>query len=300
VKIKFGIPVFWISLFLLLSILSACNLAGTPQAPTPFPDSAYTAAAQTIVAQLTETALSVPPTTGPTAPPVVDTAEATTEAVTSTATQTATETFQPTDTPGVADTPTVTSDTGSTPMPLGELIFEDDFSDEDNWFVDSSDNFGFEYDRGGYQINVNILNATIWSIREIDSTDVQLEVDGQRTSGASDGYYGLLCRHQDEEESYYAMVVAEDGFYGIGKSEEGEFDFIETGTAASGVIQSDEDPNRVRADCIGESLTLYVNGQRLLEVQDDDFDSGFIGLVAGTRLSGDVTVLFDDLAVYEP
>jgi hypothetical protein len=299
-KKKFVLLVGLLLTLFLLAGLSACGLAGTPSAPTPFPPSAYTQAAQTIIAQLTETALAVPSTVQPTETPVMDTPVLPSE----TPTQGATDTLQPTNTPDLEDTPTETAGPETTPTseetPLGRLVFEDDFSDESSWFVDEGNNFGFEYAQGGYRINVNILHATIWSIRELDYSDVQLEVDGQRTSGASDGYFGLVCRHQDEEESYYALVVAENGFYGIGKSEEGEFEFIETGAADPGLIQSEDDPSRVRADCIGESLILYVNGQRLLEVQDDDFDSGFIGLVAGTQLSDDLTVLFDNLAIYEP
>ncbi|HEX9617476.1 MAG TPA: hypothetical protein VGA03_08660 [Anaerolineales bacterium] len=281
---------------LTLTAMSACGLVGTPQVPTPFPDSAYTAAAQTIIAQITETALAAPPTPGPSETTAADTPVAPTQ----TPTAEATGTLQPTDTPEIEDTPTGTPEPGTTSVPPGRLVFEDDFSDEGSWFTDQGDNFGFEYAQGGYRIYVNILNATIWSIRERDTSDVRLEVDGQRTSGARDGYYGLVCRHQDEEESYYALVVAEDGSYGIGKSEDGEFEFIETGTAESGVIRDGDEPNRVRADCIGDTLSLYANGQKLLEVQDDDFDSGFVGLVAGTRLTGEITVLFDNFAIYEP
>jgi hypothetical protein len=299
-KKKFGLLVILVLVSLALVGLSACGLVGTPQPPTPFPDSAYTAAAQTVIANLTQTALTAQPTDQPTETTAAGLPTDTLELATETPIAEPTDTVVPTDTPETEDTPTGTAEPGDTPVPPGRLDFEDDFSDESSWFVDRGDNFGFEYDQGGYQIYVNILNATIWSIRERDYSDVRLEVDGQRTEGSADGYYGLICRHQDEEESYYALVVAEDGFYGIGKSEEGEFEFMQTGTAESGLIQSGDEPNRVRADCVGESLILYVNGQRLLEVQDDDFDSGFIGLVAGTRLSDEVTILFDNLAVYEP
>jgi hypothetical protein len=297
---KFTLGVHLIVVLLVFAALSACGLVGTPQAPTPFPDSAYTEAAQTIIAQFTETALAAPPTLQPTETPAPVTPVPPEE----TPTAEVTDTLQPTDTPEIEDTPTGTPEPGTTPIseatPPGRLVFEDDFSDERSWFTDRRDNFGFEYARGGYRIYVNILNATIWSIRERDFSDVRLEVDGQRTAGARDGYFGLVCRHQDDEESYYALVIAEDGTYGIGKSEDGEFEFIETGTAEPGVIRSGDDPNRVRADCIGDTLSLYANGQKLLEVQDDDFDSGFVGLVAGTRLTGEVTVLFDNFAIYEP
>ena len=46
-----------------LWILSGCDLMGVARTPTPFPDAAYTAAAQTIIAQLTQVAPTA--TTGP-------------------------------------------------------------------------------------------------------------------------------------------------------------------------------------------------------------------------------------------
>jgi hypothetical protein len=286
---------FWTTL-LAAVVLSACGLIGTPAAPTPFPDAAYTAAAQTIIAQLTQNS---PPATN-TPPPTATTAAEATQAPTETPVVETTATLAATDTPAATETPAPAESPEATESLDWRLVFEDDFSDDTGWFTDRGDDFGFEYAQGGYRIYVEILNATIWTIRERAASDVRLEVDAVRTSGAEDGYYGLVCRHQDEEESYYGLVISSDGSYGIGKSEDGEFEFLETGTAPDGVIESGEEPNRIRADCVGETLTLYANGQKLVEVQDDDFDSGFIGLVAGTRLSGGIEVLFDNYAVYEP
>jgi hypothetical protein len=95
-------------------------------------------------------------------------------------------------------------------------------------------------------------------------------------------------------------VISSNGDYGIAKMEEGEFEFIQEGTDQAGVIKPDDETNRVRADCIGETLTLYANGQRLLEVQDDDFENGNVGLVAGTRQQPGVQALFDNFAILRP
>jgi len=268
-------------------VLSGCDLLRTPPAPTPIPDAAYTAAAQTIIAQLTQIA---PPET-PTPPPTLAPSLTNTLLPTDTQTTTPTNTLTPTE-PAI---PTLTS----TPTNIPEILFEDDFSYDTGWYTDKGEDFSFEYAKGGYRISVDILNAPIWSIRERNYTDVRVEVDAAQISGAQDGYYGLVCRHTDSD-NYYALVIGSDGAFGIAKSQNGEFVILRTGTAVPGVIKSGEAANRVRADCVGETISLYANDQKLVEIQDNDFESGYIGVIAGTRLSGGVVVLFDNFAIYEP
>ena len=267
--------------------LSGCDLLRTPPAPTPIPVAAYTAAAQTIIAQLTQIA---PPET-PTPPPTLVPSQTNTLLPTDTQTTTPTNTLTPTE-PAI---PTLTS----TPTNIPEILFEDDFSYDTGWYTDKGEDFSFEYAKGGYRISVDILNAPIWSIRERNYTDVRVEVDAAQISGAQDGYYGLVCRHTDSD-NYYALVIGSDGAFGIAKSQNGEFVILRTGTAVPGVIKSGEAANRVRADCVGETISLYANDQKLVEIQDNDFESGYIGVIAGTRLSGGVVVLFDNFAIYEP
>jgi hypothetical protein len=108
-----------------------------------------------------------------------------------------------------------------------------------------------------------------------------------------------VCRHQDED-NYYALVVSPDGTYGIAKNEDGEFNFLEEGAAPANVIHGGDEVNRVRADCSDDRLTLYANGQRLAEIQDDDFTSGDVGLIAGTRGQEGTEALFDNFVVMRP
>jgi len=56
----------------------------------------------------------------------------------------------------------------------------------------------------------------------------------------------------------------------------------------------------VRADCVGSTLTLYVNGEKLEQVTDSTFDSGDVGLLGGSFETGGVDLLFDNFIVYQP
>lgn len=271
-----------ICLLLTATLLLGCSALNPPVPPTPFPVLAYTIAAQTIVAELTQNA---PPTPLP--------------VPTNTPAPTSTPTLLPTNTPFVLDLPSPTSTTPVTDTPEPEIVFQDDFTNDTGWFTDQDEDIGFELVRDGYLIYVNILNAPIFSIRERQMSAVRLEVDGTILNGGLDGYYGVVCRHSDSS-GYYALVIGGDGSYGIAKSVEGDYEFIQTGQAPESVIVRGRVTNRVRGDCVGDTLTLFANEQELLRVQDDDFELGSVGVLAGTRLSGPITVLFDNFVIYRP
>lgn len=275
---------FIVVLLSILSVVSACNLPGFAERPSVSTDLLYTQAVQTIIAQLTVAAPSQITPLPPTATP--------TEGLLSLTP------LPPTQTPTLTATPEPSATPTLTPLPE-RLFFEDDFSRDRNWYIETNNRFGLEYYDGGYHIYVNIRQAPIWSVRHNDLADVHLEVDARRISGPENGYYGLVCRHVDEN-NYYALVIGSDGSYGISKMKDGEYQFIREGKDQAGVIQRGNQSNRLRADCFGDTLTLYVNGQKLLQISDDDFASGYVGLLAGTRMSGGLDVYFDNFAIYIP
>jgi hypothetical protein len=267
--------------------LAGCNLPGATPLPATSAVILYTQAAQTVSAQLTSLATSTPVTDDS-----VGTAQS--QDVPTLEPPTVTAVSSPTVTPSLTVEPTASQ----SPSQPAELVFEDDFSEDNSWYAEQNNRFSLELTDGGYKISVNILNAPIWSIRDQTFDDVFVEVDTTRLSGAKSGYSGLVCRHQDED-NYYALVISSDGTYGIAKMKNGEFELIQEGIDQLGVIKGGS-ANRVRAECIGDKLSLYATGQLLLQAQDDDFTSGAVGLLAGTRMDGAIEVFFDNFAIYRP
>jgi hypothetical protein len=83
--------------------------------------------------------------------------------------------------------------------------------------------------------------------------------------------------------------------------EGGEYEFIETGTDSAGLMKPQGEVNIVRAECVGELLVLYANGQKLLEVEEDDFTSGAAGLLVGNKIEqAGIDVTYHHIAVYVP
>lgn len=277
------------TLIVLLALVSAgCGGFRPTQSPTPFPDWAYTQAAETVIAALTQNApLSTPTSTMPPATP----------------TSFATESPQPSGTPLPTETPPASQTPIPTASPTADtatLLYFEDFSGDSGWVAQSNENWGMGQADGGYFISVKISHAPIWSVRNQELANVRLEVDAAREAGSENGYFGLVCRHSNAD-NYYSLVIGSEGFFGIAIREGGEkLRFLVEGGDEAGIIQIGSAINHLRADCIGSTLALYANGQKLVEVEDTTFETGDTGLLAGTRKEPGLRVLFDDFALYSP
>jgi hypothetical protein len=257
---------------ILLLAISACTASPTPT-PTQDVSPLMTQGALTVIAELTASAPELEPTHTPEPPTPTHIPE-----------PTATQTTEP--------TATITSTPTSEATPEFRVLIQDDFSAGTGWYTQEADNFGFLYRNNGYAIYVKIFNAWIWSLRGPDNlADVRVEVEAARNAGARDGYYGVMCRQVDED-NYYALVISEDGSYGIGKMEDREFEFLAQGVDSQGAIKTNGDPNRISGDCLGERLVLKVNDVQLLQVEDDDFARGGNGIITATRMTPDFEALF--------
>ncbi|MCJ7702234.1 MAG: hypothetical protein MUO62_11685 [Anaerolineales bacterium] len=276
------ISLLMLSLTGLSLLLGACTRTSQGQVENPPQDAVYTAAAQTVVAKYTQTALAEPQeaeeATETSAPPTPE----------------ATQTQEPTITGTPTETPTIT--------PIPDAIVEDDFSNTSLWYAFQDDQYGFEYKDGGYRIYNNILNGAIWSIRYLSYNNIRLEVDATRQAGPDDGYFGVVCRLRNDGDDYYALVIGDNGFYGILKMEDSQIEFLDSGIDEDEIIlRGAGEMNRIRGVCNGDGLELYANDQLLLEVFDETFTSGDVGIVAGNRLSSvGIEVLFDNFALIEP
>jgi len=75
----------------------------------------------------------------------------------------------------------------------------------------------------------------------------------------------------------------------LGQSEMQASEAIQTGTM-----------NHLRADCIDDQLTFYINFTQVASASDSDFSRGDVGVVAGTFSEPGVDVLFDNFVVLQP
>ena len=181
----------------------------------------------------------------------------------------------------------------------GDVLYQEQFENNTTgWARISNDNGILDYDGGGYRILVRQPKLNVWSISEKDFGDVRVEADVIRLNGPDENRMGLICRYQ--RGNYYFFVISNDGFYVIGKFIGGlTLPLGQTEMQASDAIQVGT-MNHLRADCIGDKLTFYINFTEVASATDPDFPGGDVGLVAGSFTEPGVDVLFDNFVVLQP
>lgn len=293
--------------------LSNCTLSasGTPtQADVA---AAYTAAAETIVAQLTEIAQTLTPTApGGPIPPVTETVISATESSPpqETATPPPTETESPvipTATgPGLAtltQTPIASATVPATDpkASLGDPDFEDSFANDANWPLYEDDHVSFDIDDG--QLIMIAFNPDYWdgfilSWPQVEDIYMEMTATSNQCSGLD--HYGLMARANQSEQGYigYQLGISCDGRYSLriwdGKKHVKLIDWTESEFIHAGAKQT----NRIGLMLDGKRLSLYANGNLLDEINDDTFDDGKFGIFIGSVNTDDFKVRVDEIAYW--
>ena len=204
--------------------------------------------------------------------------------------------------------------TSSTPLeeapagnaPAGNnVLFKDDFSDPNSgWDRNSSDAGATDYGDGVYRMQVNQPTYDIWANpgRNFEGP-LRIQVDATKAGGDDDNDYGLICRYSGSPDSpsYYFFAISSDGYSVIGKVSEGSNEYLSSEKMMpTNAIKQGATTNHLRADCIRNTLTFYVNGQQVASTTDSAFTSGDIGFLAGTFDVPSTEIQFDNLIVSRP
>jgi len=181
----------------------------------------------------------------------------------------------------------------------GAVLYQEEFEDNTSgWDRISNENGIMDYDSGGYRMLIQKPDTSMWSTPEKNFGDVHVDADVLRLSGPQENRSGLICRYQNG--NFYFFLISNDGYYAVGKFSGGQTLLLgQTEMQPSDFIQK-EAANHLRADCIGNTLTFYINNNQVAFVQDSDFANGDVGLLAGAFSQPGVDVMFDHFAVTQP
>jgi hypothetical protein len=187
----------------------------------------------------------------------------------------------------------------------GEALFFDDFSGEQvcGWLEYNRGGAVVTLEEGALSVSTSSPGEMWWTNPGRTFEDVVIDVTATQVSGPDDNAYGVICRYQDEE-NFYLFLISGDGYYAIGKYQSGQ-DRVTYLTEDGQFAQSDQinqgnASNQLTVSCVGNELSLSVNGYPVLSVTDAEFTSGDIGLAASALQQGTVEVAFDDLRVTSP
>ncbi|MCD6576943.1 MAG: hypothetical protein J7K66_02890 [Anaerolineaceae bacterium] len=180
-----------------------------------------------------------------------------------------------------------------------EAVFRDDFSDtKSGWKKITMDEGSAGYAKDTYQITVNVPDADIFTTYARIFGDSAIIVKAVRIGGSDNNNFGVICRFQDHD-NFYAGQISSDGFAGIFKVENGEYQLLgHKNMVPVPSIMGGGGENEIRFECIEKTLTLTVNNSLADSQQDDAFSSGEFGLIAGTIDGNSGIFQFDDLEVF--
>jgi hypothetical protein len=186
----------------------------------------------------------------------------------------------------------------------GSLLF-DPFDGERNcgWALYRQGGTTVEINGGALRLATSQPGQIWWTNPGRNFDDAIIVATARQVSGPDDNAYGVICRYQSTE-NFYVFLISGDGYYAIGKyqsgspqiqylSGEGQYTFSDT-------INQGAATNEIRASCIGNELSLSVNGLPLATVTDPTFVTGDVGLGASTFDPGTAVIEFDDVRVIQP
>jgi hypothetical protein len=269
----------------LVFLLAACNRSAGGQPPA--------AAALTSVALTLTAAPSLPATLSRTPPPSA------TPIVSPSPTATPTPTEGP---PPATPAPTLAPDDPRSGIDLALPDYRDDFSNPLTWvgpdFAGASNRV-----TGGRLLAIDHYpDEFIWwstTVPDADSVNLYAEVTAEIGNCTGRDFYGLAVRVSGPAfNTGYAAELSCDGAYRIRYFTGGSVRALLDWTADPAIVAGPDAVNRLGILARGADLALVANGEVIGRLSGAVSDVGNFGLFAGAEQSADLTVSFDDFALW--
>jgi len=181
---------------------------------------------------------------------------------------------------------------------LPSASFSDDFSDETSgWEIADYDNGSTGYGDGFYFVTAQAAGILEYGAAQRNFSDITIDVDTtQVLAPANDNNgYGVMCRVQPNGDGYL-LRISGDGFASIVIGADDDFTALADWVTTDAVVQGNA-VNHIQALCDGSHLALYVNGELVVETDDDTFSSGDIAMTASTYEDEPTEIHFDNVEV---
>jgi hypothetical protein len=269
-------------LFLLLLLISSCNLPTSGETPTS--DSVATQVAQL----LTDQAVTLLPTVA------MDTPQPTTPIKTEIV-ETNTKTPLP--------TPSATVPPEDPRALLGPADFVNTLDSGKSFGLDSNgeeDDYTFIRVENG-ELVLTSKYAIDWSGWRTGGSKIQnayIEANTRVNGCASADIYGIVIRSPDYSRGYWFRITC-GGNWVFGYWDGSTFISLKDGSS-SAILSGSEQSNRLGVMMSGKLFKLYINGVLISEVEDATFgEAGYYGMVIAARETPNFTVYTDDFSIWE-
>ena len=189
------------------------------------------------------------------------------------------------------------ADLGVTDCPIG---FFEDFNDgvADNW--NDPDEGEWSVADGVYKMTGSSPSPAICRHSRYNQnfSDFTYRVRVNRIQGALNYETGITFRSDGTWQNGYRFVIAElsdTGYYSVIKHVDGSRTILADWTMSSAINPGYDVWNTLKVVCNGPALRFYINGTLVESLDDSEFSSGQVGVMAWDLSDGDNTIVhFDD------
>jgi len=275
----------------LAALMLACTQSAVPLPPAPI--DLATQVEATLQALPTQTASA--PAPAPSEMPSATPPPSATAVPTFTATPTATSELSPT--PTVSTTP----GSGDPRSWLGNPAWQDTFSTGSNWTL-GADSYTRAEVEDGTLLFTGLTTMDGWRLTWPEIEDFYLEADLNSGDCEGNDHYGLIFRVPDRHaaDEGYLLGFTCDGRYWLRHWGDEKMTTLIPLTSSTAIVAGAQRNNRMGVMADGNQLTLYANGQKLGEIEDETLtDAGGFGLFVGARKSGSLEIGAQEMAYWD-
>jgi hypothetical protein len=275
----------------LAALMLACTQSAVPLPPAPI--DLATQVEATLQALPTQTASVVPP--APSEMPSATPPPSATPIPSPTPTLTATSELSPT------PTASTTPGSGDPRSWLGNPAWQDTFSTGSNWTL-GADSFTRAEVEDGTLLFTGLTTMDGWRLTWPEIEDFYLDADLNSGDCEGNDHYGLIFRVPDRHaaDEGYLLGFTCDGRYWLRHWGDEKMTTLIPLTSSTAIVAGAQRNNRMGVMADGNQLTLYANGQKLAEIEDETLpDAGGFGLFVGARKSGSLEIGAQEMAYWE-
>ena len=276
-------------------LFSSCNMPSTSNESVPTREAAYTAAAETVVAQLTQAMQTKVPGVISSATPPGPTAN---NASQPTVTSSPSPTLTGSPTPAESITPTESIASDDPKLRLGDPDWIDTFKNADNWSL-----FEDEHVRLDVKDRVLVMTAfqaddrDSWMLTWPEPANYYLEITATPQACSGMDRYGVIFR--TDAEVGYLFGFSCDGQYSLRRWNGEDFKMLVEWTSSPEIRAGANQTNRMGVKVQDDQFALYANGKWLAEASDDSYTEGGLGLFIAAKDTVNFEIQVSEVAYWE-
>ena len=202
------------------------------------------------------------------------------------------------------ETPTKLPTVTRTPTPdlrpnLGDVLLEDDFSDEENWLLPAGEDSSAAIVNNHITLVLSRPEWFLYSLRnEPVLGDFYAEITASPNLCSGEDEYGVMVR-VTPAFTYYRFVISCDGRAKVVRVSHSGARVIVPWESSAVIPSFAPRESRLAVWAVGEDIRFFINDQHLFSIRDTVLGEGDFGVFVRTSGETAISVNFSDLVILE-